>query len=141
MSTAENKKLVQQIFGESATRSGSGFVDAMADDVCWIITGQWSWSQTFKGKDAVVNNLMTTVRSLLQDRISSVAYNFVADGDTVVVETKGNNNFTKTGNRYDNEYCFVIKLENGKIKQIKEYLDSALVEKAMGPWPGPKATA
>jgi ketosteroid isomerase-like protein len=134
MSTAENKRLVQQIFADSASRSGTTFIDHLADDVCWIITGQWSWSQTFQGRDAVVNKLGTYVRSLLNDRMRTVAYNFIAEGDTVVVEAKGDN-VTKTGLRYDNDYCLIFRIENGRIKQIKEYNDSALVEKVLGPFP------
>jgi hypothetical protein len=42
---------------------------------------------------------------------------------------------TKTGLRYDNEYCMVFRIENGKIKLTKEYCDSALVERVLGPFP------
>lgn len=48
MGTAENKKLMQQIFTDSANRSGTTFVDHLADDVCWIITGQWSWNRRLR---------------------------------------------------------------------------------------------
>ncbi len=50
------------------------------------------------------------------------------------MEAKGTN-LTKTGVRYDNEYCLIFKIQDGQIKEIKEYLDSALVEKALGPFP------
>ena len=42
---------------------------------------------------------------------------------------------TKAGLRYDNQYCLVFRIENGKIKQIKEYCDSTLVERVLGPFP------
>jgi hypothetical protein len=35
------------------------------------------------------------------------------------------------GVRYDNDYC----LEGGKIKEIREYCDSMLTEKALGKFP------
>jgi len=63
-----------------------------------------------------------------------VAFNFVADGDYVVVESKGDN-VTKTGLRYDNDYCMIWRIEDGKIKDIKEYCDSMLVERVLGPFP------
>jgi ketosteroid isomerase-like protein len=63
-----------------------------------------------------------------------VAHNFIAEGDTVVVEAKGDN-VTKTGDRYDNDYCMVWRLENGKVKEIREYCDSALVERVLGSFP------
>ena len=55
MSTEANKKLVQQIYADSASRSGTTFVDNLADDASWIVTGQYSWSHEFKGKDAILN--------------------------------------------------------------------------------------
>ncbi|RBP09887.1 hypothetical protein DFR50_12087 [Roseiarcus fermentans] len=137
MDALENKKLVQQIFADSANRSGSTLVDHLADDVSWVITGQWSWSRTFQGRDAVLG-LGAHVRSLLADRMRTVAYNFIAEGDTVVVEARGDN-VTKAGVRYDNDYCMVFRIENGRIKQIREYNDSALVEKVLGAFPQPAA--
>jgi hypothetical protein len=32
-------------------------------------------------------------------------------------------NVTKAGQRYDNQYCMVWRIEDGKIKEIKEYCD------------------
>ena len=42
---------------------------------------------------------------------------------------------TPEGVRYDNDYCLVFRLEDGKIKEIREYCDSVLTEKALGPFP------
>ena len=65
----------------------------------------------------------------------------VAGDGHVVVEARGNN-LTRTGVRYDNDYCLVFQLENGKIRQIREYCDSVLTEKALGKFPAAKiATA
>jgi hypothetical protein len=134
MSAEANKKLVQQIFTDSANRSGTTFIDHLADDATWIQTGQCSWSGKFAGKDAITNGLLGHLRTLLADRPRTVAFNFVAEGDIVVVEAKGDN-VTRSGERYDNEYCMVWRIENGRIRQIKEYCDTALVERVLGPFP------
>mgnify|MGYP000852453013 FL=1 len=134
MSAEANKKLVQQIYADSANRSGTTFADNLAEDASWIVTGQYSWSHEFKGRDAILNGLMGHFRSFFAERPRTVAYNFIAEGDTVVVETRGDN-VTKDGLRYDNEYCMVWRIENGRIKLIKEYCDSALVERVLGPFP------
>ena len=134
MSAAANKKLVAQIFADSANRSGTTFADNLADDARWIVTGQYSWSHEFKGRDAIQNDLMGHFRSFFAVRPRSLAFNFIAEGDYVVVEARGDN-VTKAGLRYDNQYCMVWRIENGKIKEIKEYCDSALVERVLGPFP------
>ena len=91
-------------------------------------------SRTFTGKQSILNDLHGHVRSLLVERARTIAHRFIADGDHVVVEAKGNN-LTKAGERYDNDYCLVFRLENGMIKEIREYCDSVLTEKALGPFP------
>jgi ketosteroid isomerase-like protein len=134
MNAAENKKLIQQVYADSANRSGTTFADHLAEDVRWVVTGQYSWSRTFEGRDAVLNGLMGHFRSLFPQRPRTVAFTFIAEGDYVVVESKGDN-VTKTGLRYDNDYCMLWRIEGDKIKSIKEYCDSALVEKVLGPFP------
>ena len=140
MSAAENKKLVQQIYADSANRSGTTFADNLAPDATWVVTGQYSWSGEFKGIDAIQNGLMGHFRSFFATRPRTVAFNFIADGDYVAVEARGDN-VTKAGLRYYNQYCMVWRIENGKIKQIKEYCDSTLVERVLGPFPEPRKRA
>jgi ketosteroid isomerase-like protein len=140
MSAADNKKLVQQVYADAANRSGTTFVDNLADDACWIVTGEYSWSHRFTGRDAIMNGLMGHFRSLFAVRPRTVGYNFIADGDFVVVEARGDN-VTKTGLRYDNQYCMVYRIENGKIREIKEYCDSTLVERVLGPFPDSRKAA
>jgi ketosteroid isomerase-like protein len=139
MSAADNKKLMQEIFAaagnpDPTVRDRSLFTASLADDAIWVVTGQYSWSRTFTGKQAILNDLHGHVRSRLVERTRTIAHCFIADGDHVVVEAKGNN-FTRTGTRYDNDYCLVFRLENGKIKEVREYCDSVLTEKALGPFP------
>jgi len=134
MSTAANKKLVQQVYEDSANRSGTTFADNLAADASWIVTGQYSWSHEFRGREAIMEGLMGHFRSFFAVRPRTVAFNFIADGDFVAVEARGDN-VTKAGLRYDNQYCMVYRFENGRIKQIKEYCDSALVERVLGSFP------
>jgi uncharacterized protein len=139
MSAEANRKLIEEIFAAAANpdpaiRDRSLFTASLADDVKWVVTGQYSWSRTFTGKQSVLNDLHGHVRSLLVERTRTIAHRFIADGDHVVVEAKGNN-LTKTGVRYDNDYCLVFRLADGKIREIREYCDSVLTEKALGEFP------
>jgi uncharacterized protein len=134
MSAAENKKLMQEIFARLANRDGALFYESLADDATWTVTGQYSWSRSFKGKEAIARDLIGHLRTRLTERTRTVAHRFIADGDFVVIEANGDN-ITKEGARYDNEYCLVYRLESGKIKEIREYCDSALVESVLGPFP------
>jgi uncharacterized protein len=140
MSVAANKKLIEESFAaagspDPAVRDRSPFIASLADDAKWVVTGQHSWSRAFTGRESIMNDLHGNFRSLLVERPRTIAHRFIADGDHVVVEARGDN-LTKAGTRYDNDYCLVFRLEHGKIKEIREYCDSVLAEKALGPFPG-----
>ena len=143
--TASNKKLIEQIFAaagspDPAIRDRALFVASLADDAIWTVTGQYSWSRTFTGKQSIMNDLHGHVRTRLAERTRTIAHRFIADGDHVAVEAKGDN-ITREGVRYDNDYCLVFRLEGGKIKEIREYCDSVLTEKALGEFPVSKIPA
>ncbi|MDF0579055.1 nuclear transport factor 2 family protein [Bradyrhizobium yuanmingense] len=145
MNASANKKLLQDIFAaaanpDPAARDRALFSASLADDAKWVVTGQYSWSRTFAGKEAILKDLHGYVRTRLRDRTRTIAHHFIADGDIVVVEAKGDN-VTPEGVRYDNDYCLVFRLEDGKIKEIREYCDSMLTEKALGPFPQAPARA
>src|SRR5262245_39350679 len=114
MSAAANKMLLQQVYADAANRAGTTFANNHTDDACWTVTGQYSWSHQFRGREAIMNGLMGHFRSFFAERPRTVGYNFIADGDYVAVEARGDN-VTKDGLRYDNQYCMVFRIENGKI--------------------------
>src|SRR5258705_13536858 len=81
MSATANKKLMQEIFAgagnpDPAVRDRSLFAASLADDASWVVTGQYSWSRTFAGKEAILNDLHGHVRSLLVERARTIAHHF-----------------------------------------------------------------
>jgi uncharacterized protein len=39
----------------------------------------------------------------------------------------------EAGRPYNNRYCYIIRLQDGKMKELTEYLDTALVEAVLSP--------
>ena len=130
MSAAANKQLMQQVFAELAKGNGKPFVDAMADDFRWTITGTTPWSKTYDGKQTVLNDLMQPLFSQFADRYTNTAQRFIAEDDYVVVECRGRVT-TKAGKPYNNAYCYVCRMAGGKMRELTEYLDTALVATAL----------
>ncbi len=130
MSVAANKQLMQQVFAELAKGNGKPFVDAMADDFRWTITGTTPWSKTYDGKQTVLNDLMQPLFSQFADRYTNTAQRFIAEDDYVVVECRGRVT-TKAGKPYNNAYCYVCRMAGGKMRELTEYLDTELVATAL----------
>ena len=132
MTAVENKQLLQNIFAELAQGNSRPLVESMADDCRWTVTGSTTkWSRSYNGKETVLKELLAPLRSMIADRIRTTAHHFIAEGDHVVVEARGNN-VTKAGLPYNNAYCFVFRLADGKLREITEYMDTALVTSVLG---------
>jgi uncharacterized protein len=130
MTTAENKQLLQEAFAETAKGNGRAFVAALADDVAWTIIGTTAWSRTYQGKVAVLAELLGPLNTQLANRNTITAHRFVAEGDQVVVEGRGQN-VTKTGKQYNNRYCWVFRFKDGRVVELVEYTDTSLIEAAL----------
>src|SRR3569833_750468 len=130
MSAAENKQILKTEFDAWATGDIRPLHAAIADDVVWTASGHNSWAGSFAGKDSVRRDLLGPLGEQFDGTYTSTASRFVAEDDVVVVETRGRV-ATKAGPRYDNEYCFVFRLEDGRIREITEYLDTQLVAEVL----------
>ena len=89
--SASDKKLMEEIFAGLANRNGTLLVERMSDDFRWINIGTSKWSATFDGKAAVLRDLLAPLRARLVERSRTVAHRFIADGDYVIAEARGDN--------------------------------------------------
>lgn len=130
MSAVENKQFRQQVVAELARGNGTPFVESMGDDFCWTITGTTKWSKTYRGKEAVLADLIRPLFAQFGDRYTNTAQRILADDDYVVVECRGRVT-TKAGKPYNNQYCYVIRMADGKMRELTEYMDTELVTTAL----------
>jgi uncharacterized protein len=132
MTAAHNKQLMQGIFAELSRGNSRPFREAMAEDFSWTIIGSTRWSGTYRGKDAVLEDLIAPLFAQFADRYTNVAERFIAEGEHVVVECRGRVT-TKAGKPYNNTYCYVCRLCDGKLKTLTEYCDTELVATTLRP--------
>jgi ketosteroid isomerase-like protein len=130
MSVADNKRLLETIFSQLALGNSRPFVEAMADEFSWTVTGTTKWSKKYAGKTVVLSELFGTLSSRMNGRIKTIPDRLIAEDDHVVVEAHGSNT-TKSGKPYNNRYCFVFRVSDGKLKEVTEYLDTELVSSAL----------
>lgn len=141
MDTEENKALMRDVFDNMARGNGRPFVDALAEDIRWRIIGSTEWSGTWEGKTAVRDRLLEPLFAQFATRYRNRAESLIAEGDWVVIESHGDV-ITKSGQPYRNTYCYVCRLEDGKIRELTEYCDTELLTKALAPpWAEVEAAA
>lgn len=120
-----NKRLLQDVFDELAKGNRKPFVECLAPDVRWTLTGTSEWSGTFVGKGSVLGDFLGPIFEQFATRYTNTATRMTAEGDHVVVECRGDVT-TREGKPYNNEYCWVCRIQGGKVKELTEYMDTAL---------------
>ncbi len=131
MGAAENKQLIRNMFAELSKGNAQAFLGNMADNVRFTIIGTTKFSGTFNGKQELVNKVLTPLTSQLEGGLTITVDNLIAEGDHVVMQGRGKST-TKAGKSYNNTYCQVFRIANGKVQEITEYLDTELVTAAFG---------
>ena len=96
-----------------------------------MIAGGTAWSRSWRGKQAVREQLLRPLFERFADTYTNEALRFIAEGDHVVVECRGRV-MTKSGKRYDNHYCYICRLAGGRLVELTEYMDTALALDALG---------
>jgi uncharacterized protein len=131
MGAAENKKLIQDMFAELSKGNAQAFLNNMADDVQFTIMGTTKYSGTCNGKQELLSKVLGPLSAQIEGGLTITPDNFIAEGDFVAMQARGKST-TKTGKSYNNTYCQVFRIVNGKVQQVTEYLDTELVTAAFG---------
>ena len=129
---ADNRLIISAIMDALAEGDGRPFVQAMADDFTWIMEGTTPWSGRYEGKDVVRSKVLDPLFGQFATTYRNKASKIIVEGDDVVVLCNGDVE-TKAGKRYNNSYCYVIRMRDGQMVELREYFDTALVERALEP--------
>ena len=123
MGSAENKRFVKEYF-ERVSSGDPSVLDALTDDVNWWVPPGSDMAGLYEGKEAVIGLFMKGTGLYSQTEPMKIRVEeLVAEADTVcaqvIIEAK-----TAKGREYRNHYHFVFKLRDGKIRAVKEYVDT-----------------
>jgi hypothetical protein len=103
----------------------------LADDATWTIIGSTPWSGTYRGKQAILKDLLGPLRARLESPMRTRALRMIGEGDCIAVEARGENR-TKDGIAYKNEYCWIFEFHNGLVANLTEYADTELFTQVLG---------
>lgn len=126
MSASENKKLMREAFAAWANGDGMAFFNLLADDAAWTVIGNCPISGTYVGRQRLIEDALKPQRAKLAGPPTPIVMNLLAEGDTIVIQWVGKGT-TKTGQPYNNSYCYVVQIDNGRVIRGTAYLDTELV--------------
>jgi ketosteroid isomerase-like protein len=126
-----NKQIVLKAYASLKEDNVAGYFDSMADDITLTYFGNHLFTGTYHGKKDILDNYVPVLLNRLDGPIRITVTNAIAEGDQVFVEAQGESR-TKDGLAYNNLYGIVLRLKDGKITEVREYMDTELVKAIFG---------
>lgn len=121
-STAESKNLVRAYFQAiSDNRPGDAW-SMLAEDAVWTVGGHSPLAGTYT-KTQLGELTEKVILARLVDGLRIELKRIVAEDDTVAVEFEGTGT-RSDGMIYNNHYCFLLTVKDGKLWRCTEYLDT-----------------
>ena len=129
MSTEKNVQTVKDFFAAIGRGDREGLLALVAEDIEWIIPGEdWPLAGTRHGHaglaDLVKTQSETMEISLTEPR------EFVAQGDRVLVVGFASGRVKATNRTFEDHWVFAITVRNGKLTNIREYIDTQALAQA-----------
>jgi uncharacterized protein len=129
MSIQNNVQIVKDFFAAMGSGDKQGLLALTAEDIEWIIPGEdWALAGTHRGHAGLAD--------LLQKASATVETSFpeppefVALGDRVLVVGFAKGRIKATNRTWEDHWVFAITVRNGKLTNIREYVDTQALARA-----------
>lgn len=126
----QNKNIVLTFIKAMGSSDGATAATCLAKDAFTNAKGFGKFAG-IRRYDTIVGTI-DAFKELLPTGLSPVIETVTTEGDRVVVEFEGKAT-TCEGVAYNNQYCMVFTLQDGKIKQVNEYFCTVLADNVL--WP------
>ncbi len=128
MSTQENVQIVKDFFAAIGRGDKQGLLALSAEDIEWIIPGEdWPLAGTHRGH-AGLADLLQKASEMVET--STEPREFVAQGDRVLVVGFARGRIKATNRTFEDHWVFAITVRNGKLTNIREYIDTQALARA-----------
>ena len=128
MSTHKNVQTVKDFFAAIGRGDREGLLALVAEDIEWIIPGEdWPLAGTHRGHAGLADLLQTASKSI---ETSTEPREFVAQGDRVLVVGFAKGKIKATNKTFDDHFVFAITVRDGKLTNIREYIDTQALARA-----------
>ena len=126
----QNKEIVRRAIAAISRGDLDGFMADASEDVTLSVMG--AVFPPIHGKAKVMKGLRNALGARLENggAIAMTIENLIAEGDYVAEQSHGKAR-TKDGKDYNNTYCRVWRIADGKIHAMQEYLDTELVRSCL----------
>ncbi|HKE96678.1 MAG TPA: nuclear transport factor 2 family protein [Povalibacter sp.] len=124
MSLEQNKAVAVSFFERLHARDIPGALDLLSDDASYWILGRREVIPTSgtHNKDRMTK-IMTAMMERFENGMDMTVKNVIAEGDQVALEVESYAPL-KNGRVYNNQYHIRMRIRDGRIAEVREYLDT-----------------
>lgn len=123
MSLQANKDLVAEFIEAMRTSDTDRLAALITKDFSWWIIGKPAYLATAGEHDTEFFLNFFQGSSLFPDGAEFAPTSMIAEGDKVAAEAEFRAK-TASGTMYENAYHFLFVIEDGRVKRMKEYMDT-----------------
>jgi hypothetical protein len=129
MSTQEIVRIVKDLFAAMGQGDKQGLVALCAEDIEWIIPGEdWPLAGTHRGHAGLADVLRKASEEV--EMTYPKPPEFVAQGDRVLVVGVATGKIKATNKPFKDNWVFDITVRDGKVTNIREYIDTQALARA-----------
>ena len=127
-----NEQLVRTFFETLSTGDLERVRPMLHEDATWTVMASGiPGAGEKKGRNTIIDEFLAPVRGIFEDGDPKVSVvNVISKGRLVAAETRGVGRL-KSGTPYNNVYSWMIEVDDGKIRALREYMDSYYVSTIM----------
>lgn len=129
MKSVSTKDIVKNAWKAFATRDPAQIEAVFTEDALWFAPPgnatavALGHTEHVLDRGIIVNFLAHEFGTLFVADVQSTPKSLVAEGAVAVLETRLQATLSN-GRHYDNDYCFVIEVKDGRIHRMREYMDT-----------------
>jgi ketosteroid isomerase-like protein len=129
MSIERNVQTVKNFFAALGRRDKQDLLALSAEEIEWIIPGEdWPLAGTRRGQ-AGLQNLVQKANETVETSYPKPP-EFIAQGDRVLVVGSAVGKIKATDKTFEDHWVFDITVRNGKVTNIREYIDTQALARA-----------
>ena len=129
MSIEENVQTVKDFFAAMGGGEKQRLLALAAEDIEWIIPGEdWPLVGTHRGHAGLADVLQKASEEV--ETTFPEPPEFVAQGDRVLMVGFARGRIKATNRTWEDHWVFAITVRNGKVTNIREYIDTQALARA-----------
>ena len=129
MSIEKNVQTVKDFLAALGRRDKEGLLALADEHIEWIIPGEnWPLAGTHRGH-AGLEELLQKANDTMETSFPKPP-EFIAQGDRVLVVGFATGKIKATNNKWEDHWIFDITVRNGKLTNVREYVDTQALARA-----------